>query len=227
MTADIREKALALGANLCGFAGIERFAQAPQGFHPLDIYPDCKSVVVVARAMPKGLAKVPPRLIYGHGNELCKQAVDACVQQLALYIETLGAIAVPLPSDGPYDVWDADTLTGKGILSMKHAAVLAGVGFMGKSTLLIHERYGTLLTLGVILTDLPLPSDPLAPSRCIPGCHRCIDACPSGALGGPTVNQQRCREHTYGTNSRGFSVVNCSACRTVCPLAFGVGNIQA
>lgn len=224
MVAEIKEKALALGANLCGIAGIERFAEAPEGFRPQDIYPDCQSVVVVAKAMPKGLAKVPPRLIYGHGNEQCKQAVDVCVQQLAMHIEAMGGIAVPLPADDPYDVWDTETFTGKGILSMKHAAVLAGIGFMGKSTLLIHEQYGTMLTLGVILTDLCLPSDPLASSQCIQACHRCIDACPSKALGGQTVNQKRCREHTYGTNTRGFSVVNCNACRTVCPLAFGTGG---
>lgn len=220
----IKQQAARLGANLCGIANVDRFADAPAGFHPTDIYADCQSVVVIARAMPKGLTKVSPRLIYGHGNELAKERVDICVQDLAMAMETQGCIAVPLPSDDPYDVWDVETTTGKGILSMKHAAVLAGLGFLGKSTILINDRYGTLLTLGAILTNVSLTSDELAVSHCIHSCSRCISACPSGALDGVTVNQTKCRKHTYGTNARGFPVVNCNTCRTVCPLAYGASN---
>lgn len=218
----IKQQALRLGADVCGIASIDRFDEAPAGFHPGDLYEDCQSVVVVGKAMPKGLMKVPPRLIYAHGNDLCKDRVDECVQALAMFIEAQGGIAVPLPSDGPYDAWDAETMTGKGLLSMKHAASLAGLGFLGKSTLLINDQYGTLLTIGAILTDMKLPPDAIAPSRCIPACRRCIDACPSNALDGQTVNQTRCRAHTYTANARGFSVVNCNTCRSICPLAFGV-----
>lgn len=220
----IKQQVIRLGADLCGIANIDRFSDAPTGFHPRDIYPECQSVVVIAKAMPKGLTKVSPRLIYGHGNELAKERVDVCVQELAMAMETQGCIAVPLPSDDPYDVWDVETTTGKGILSMKHAAELAGLGFLGKSTILINAKYGTLLTIGAVLTDANLPSDELAPSHCMPGCTRCISACPSQALDGKSVNQTKCRKHTYGTNARGFSVVNCNMCRTVCPLAHGIPN---
>ena len=37
------------GADLCGIAAMERFKDAPEGFKPTDIYPDAKSVVVVAK----------------------------------------------------------------------------------------------------------------------------------------------------------------------------------
>lgn len=222
MVEAIKRQAAALGADVCGVAGIDRFAEAPAGFHPADLFAGCRAVVVIGKAMPRGLAKVSPRLIYGHGNTLCKEGVDVCAQALAMAMEREGCLAVPLPADDPYEVWDAQTQTGKGLLSMKHAAVQAGLGFLGRSTLLINERYGTLLTIGAILTDLDLPSDPVAPSRCLPGCRRCVAACPPKALDGETVCQAKCRAHTYGTNARGFPVVNCNACRTACPLVFGV-----
>ena len=40
----IREKILGLGADVCGFGGMERFTEAPINFRPIDLYPDCKSV---------------------------------------------------------------------------------------------------------------------------------------------------------------------------------------
>lgn len=71
-----------------------------------------------------------------------------------------GRFAVPLPADSPYEYWDAEQMEGRGLLSMKHAAVLAGLGTLGKSTLLLNEAYGNLLTLGAILTEFDLASDP-------------------------------------------------------------------
>ena len=64
----IREKILNLGADVCGFAGIERFTDAPKNFRPTDLYSDCKSVISVGIALPKGLFHAESRLIYGHFN---------------------------------------------------------------------------------------------------------------------------------------------------------------
>lgn len=62
----IREKIMGLGADICGFGGIERFAEAPENFRPTDLYADCKSVISVGIALPKGLFRVDSRLLYGH-----------------------------------------------------------------------------------------------------------------------------------------------------------------
>jgi epoxyqueuosine reductase QueG len=109
---------------------------------------------------------------------------------------------------------------------MKHAAVLAGIGTLGKSTLLLNEKYGNLLTLGAVLTDLDLDSDPLAESICIEGCNLCINNCPSQALDGQRADQAKCRPNTYGTNARGFDTVNCNKCRVVCPMRFGKKKVH-
>ena len=218
----IKEIILNQGADLCGIANIDRFADTPVGFHPLDIYKACKSVIVFAKRLSKGLAYVNPRIVYNHANNMSKNEVDKITYEAALLIEQLGCIAVPLPCDGPYEYWERDNLRGKGLLSMRHAAVQAGLGSLGKNTLFINRLYGNFLTLGAILTDLDLQSDPLSEELCIENCRLCLDNCPVKALDGKTANQKLCRPHTYSTNDRGFEVVNCNKCRTICPRKFGV-----
>ena len=210
-----------LGADICGIANVERFVDAPSGFHPTDLYINCKSVIVFAKRMPKGLAYVKPRIIYTKAADINLNEVDRISYLASIEIEKLGGIAIPLPSDSPYDYWDSDNMEGRGLLSMRHAAVLAGVGSMGKNTLVINEKCGNMINIGAVLTNLDLCSDPLSKEMCITGCHLCIDNCPQKALNGLTVNQKLCREFTYSNNKRGFGVCNCNKCRVNCPKAFG------
>jgi epoxyqueuosine reductase QueG len=220
--AQIKRGILGLGADLCGIASIDRFADAPADFHPAAIFPGCESVIVVEKRLPKGAGMVSPRIVYNKANDMSVFEVDRIAYLAALEAESFGGTAVSLPSDSPYEYWDADTLTGRGVLSMRHAAVQAGLGTLGKNSLLITRLYGNMVTIGAVLTSLRLVSDPLSEELCIASCRRCLDACPQHALGGGGAKQERCRPHTYGSNARGFSVVNCNACRTVCPRAFGV-----
>jgi epoxyqueuosine reductase len=222
MEQKIRQASIAAGADLCGIARIDRFAGAPEGFRPGDIYKDCRSVVVVARRLPKGIALVSPRIIYNHIGEVNAAELDRIAIRTAMEIEDLGGIAVPLPSDAPYEYWDGEGLTGKGLLSMRHAAVAAGLGSLGKNTLVINAKYGNMLNFGAVLTNLELASDDLSEELCIKNCRRCLDSCPTHALDGTSADQKLCRPHTYGKNARGFGVVNCNICRVVCPRAFGI-----
>jgi len=219
----IKEIIFNKGADLCGIANIDRFSNTPIGFHPSDIYKDCKSVIVLAKRLPKGLVYVNPRIVYNHANELNVSAVDKITYEASIEMEQLGCIAVPLPCDGPYDYWDKDNLKGIGLLSMRHAAVLAGLGSLGKNTLFINKRYGNFLTIGAILTNLDLKPDPLSEELCDENCRLCLDHCPAKALDGKTADQKLCRPNTYTTNDRGFGVVNCNKCRTICPRKFGTG----
>lgn len=213
-----------LGVDVCGIVHVDRFAKAPQGFHPCDIYSDCKSVIVFGKRLPKGVASVSPRIVYNHATYTNLQELDRIALTAATKIEDWGCIAVPVPSDSPYEYWDKENLTGKGILSMRHAAVLAGLGSLGKNTLVINKAYGNMLNYGAILTNLELASDPLCEELCIKECTRCLESCPVHALDGSSTNQKLCRPNTYGVNERGFDVVNCNLCRTVCPKKFGVTN---
>ena len=220
---EIREKILRLGADVCGFGGIERFAQAPSGFSPTDLYAECKCVISVGAALPKGLYCVDSRLIYGHFNADIVHKVDEIVLDAAKIIEKdCGGVCVPLPSDGPYEYWEAKTMTGKGLLSMKHAAAACGIGQIGKSSLLLNPQFGNRLILGALLTNVDFESDPLCENICIPNCTKCIQACPVSAIGDGCVDQMKCRSNAYGKTARGFDTVECSKCRSACPMRDGV-----
>lgn len=160
--------------------------------------------------------------MYQQFNNISPAELDRIAYHASLRLErTFGAVAVPVPADGPYESWDAEKLEGRGVLSMKHAAVLAGIGTLGKSTLLLNGEYGARLNIGAVLTNLPLASDAPARSCCLPGCRICLDYCPVRAIGETGVDQKLCRNHTYGTNARGFDVVNCNQCRVKCPVGLG------
>jgi len=71
-------------------------------------------------------------------------------------------------------------------------AAQAGLGWHGKSTMLIDERLGTWFFLAEILTTLELPPDETVPDRC-GTCDRCITACPTGAIPAPhRLDARRC-----------------------------------
>lgn len=222
MKEDIRKIFMKLGADICGIANIDRFTNAPEGFGPTDIFPDCRSVIVYGLAVPKGTTKVSPRIIYKQFSNIAKVELDRIAYYSSREIErNFNGCAVPLPSDGPYEYWDAEKMEGRGQISMRHAACLAGLGTLGKNTLLLNGRYGNTLNIGAVLTDLDLPSDDLAESICRASCRLCLDSCPVGALDGTSANQKRCRMNTYFNNARGFEITNCNTCRVVCPMRFG------
>ena len=71
-------------------------------------------------------------------------------------------------------------------------AAQAGIGWHGKSTMLIDQRLGTWFFLAEILTTLELPADDPVPNHC-GTCERCITACPTGAITAPhRVDARRC-----------------------------------
>ena len=77
------------------------------------------------------------------------------------------------------------------VLERDHAAQ-AGIGWHGKSTMLIDKRLGTWFFLAEILTTLELPPDEPVRDRC-GTCERCITACPTGAITAPHhLDARRC-----------------------------------
>lgn len=222
MKEEIRGIVLGMGVDVCGFANISRFEDAPQGYKPTDIFPACKTVIVFGLALSKGLMLVAPRLVYGHFNNDITHRVDAVALEAAKLIENrMGYCAVPVPCDSPYEYWDEEKKEGRGLISMKHAAIYAGLGTIGKNFLFLNRQFGNRLTLGAILIDAGLPSDELSGELCLKGCRKCIEHCPVAAIKEGYVDQSLCRNHTYGKTARGFDTVDCNLCRTVCPMGAG------
>jgi epoxyqueuosine reductase len=69
-------------------------------------------------------------------------------------------------------------------LPHKTVATLAGLGWIGKSNLLVMEDYGSAVRLSSILTDMPfVTADPIYHSQC-GNCNLCVTNCPAGAIQG-------------------------------------------
>ncbi len=66
-------------------------------------------------------------------------------------------------------------------ISEVKAAVLSGVGFVGKNSLLINPHYGSYVFIAEIVTNLKIPKDSPCESACL-NCGACADACVGGAI---------------------------------------------
>jgi epoxyqueuosine reductase len=223
----IKYRAKELGADLCGIASVERFIDAPVGFHPTDILKECKSVIVMAVCIPASILESSSTAIYTFAHMRLFDKIDSITFTLALELDNMGKRAVAVPASEPYEYWDDDRRHGQGILSLKHAAVRAGMGQMGKNTLLINNQFGNMILLGAVLLDEELEPDMLVDYQvCIPSCRICVDICPANALDGHTVEQRECRSVCGKTTPGGDFVYICNLCRKCCPHQQGIGNAE-
>lgn len=215
----IKENVFSLGAEVCGIADIESFKDAPEGFHPKDIYAYAKSVIVYGKPLTKSLFQANTNVPYTMVKNKLVEIVDNISVQLTFKIEAEGFQAIPVPADEPYEYWDIDNRRGKGILSLKHSAAAAGIGTLGKNTLLINKQFGNRLLLGAVLTNAELKADEPAAKQCPENCNLCINSCPQQALDGITINQKKCREICASSTPGGGALIACNICRKVCPFS--------
>jgi epoxyqueuosine reductase len=222
-TDSLKFRAKELGADLCGVASVDRFSHAPAGFHPTDILPNAQSVFVVAARFPTSTLSGSSQAAYTFVRNRLVSKVDSITFQLAVELESQGSCAIPIPSSDPYDFWDPDRRHGQGILSLKHASVLAGLGQMGKNTLLVNKQFGNMLWLGAVITDAKLDADPLADFQpCSADCRICLTSCPAQALNGISIEQKKCRSISGKSSEGGGMVYACNLCRKLCPNCQGV-----
>jgi epoxyqueuosine reductase len=203
-----------------GYAGTMRYLhrQAKRRKDPRLIVPEARSVVVVLDNYyhpDRERDRRPPRIAkYARGEDY-HRATKRRLEQLAELLKEEGATV-------------ARSYTDAGPVPERELAQRAGLGWIGKNTMLIRPGAGSFFFIGAIFTDLALPPDPpFELDRC-GTCTRCLDACPTAALIEPRVlDATRCIsyltiEHkgpipeTLIPELEGWAF-GCDICNDVCP----------
>lgn len=109
----------------------------------------------------------------------------------------------------------------------------AGIGFIGKSGLVISKEFGSYMFLGELITNLVIEPDSPVDYDC-GDCNRCVEACPTSCLiGDGTMNARRCL--SFQTQDKGMMdlefrkkiktvIYGCDICQICCPYNKGVYN---
>ncbi len=108
----------------------------------------------------------------------------------------------------------------------KSLAVDAGLGWIGKHTLLVHPQLGSFVFIGGIALNILLEKDTPLDGQCPENCTKCIDACPTKAIVKPyTLNASRCiayvttenREIEMPFHNPSPYIFGCDICQHACP----------
>lgn len=188
---------------------------------PQLVQPDAKSVIVLgmnyyqaADADRLGAVKAPRGRIarYAWGDDY-HDLIEAKLRTLEAWLIERGGVQRRYVDTGP-------------VLERDFAA-LAGAGWQGKSTMLIHPKLGPWCFLAAVLTTLEFSPDSPMPDHC-GKCTRCLDACPTGAITAPQrVDARKCISYLTIENKGaipeefrtaiGDRIYGCDECLEVCP----------
>jgi len=169
------------GADVVGFAAIGDY-HSQRTPDPSALLPGVRSMVVLGyRELDGGLESENGRI-----RMMSRLALMSLVTRnnylLAKFIEDrFRAKAASVAPSYPLNM-AAPAMGLVADLSLRHAAVAAGLGVFGRHNLVIHPRYGTRIIFTACLSDLSLDSDPLVLDELCNQCNLCVESCPAKAL---------------------------------------------
>ena len=183
---------------------------------PQLVLPGAKSIVVLAMNYHQGTAPMEGSMEriarYAWGGDY-HDFIAPKLRQIDGFLAQHGGVQRGYADTGP-------------VLERDFGA-LAGAGWQGKSTMLIHPKLGAWFFLAEVLTTLELEPDAPMPNRC-GQCARCVDACPTGAIFEPhRLDARRCIayltiEHKGSIPEAlrpqiGGRIYGCDECAAACP----------
>jgi epoxyqueuosine reductase QueG len=187
----VKKFLLAEGIDLVGIADAQGLLLAAPQRPALALMPTARSVIVMAVAHSLGAVRAPDIKLWTRNKMQTSRILDQAAEKTGRLLERAGYLSLPVSADTPVEIHRRHPETGKklprtrviGQLSLKHAAVSAGLGSIGRSNLLLTERFGPHQRLCAVITEAPLePDAPFEGDLCIEGCSRCEKACPVKAL---------------------------------------------
>jgi len=222
---ELRSEASRFGIDLFGVASAHDLGDAPPGHRPTDILPGAESIIVLGLKMldaqtdllpleGESSSNSPKQAMFSGHNTFLSQQLDAAGYGISRSLEKRGFHAYhQLSSTGGID---GRFLTG--LLSLKHIAAKAGVGVIGRSSLLVTPQYGPRVRLTAVMTDAMLePDKPLKLDYCSECSGLCISNCPASSLQKPNpgsfyqINRFACQQYLSTRPA-------CSICLKVCPV---------
>lgn len=234
----IRQFGYDFGADAVGFASVDRFSEAPEAHHPSSICRDARTVIVIGKTIPLGVLYSPEYSLYflQRSYHSVYDYLNEFGLMLSNRIEKEGYLAVPIPSFAPLLY---EGMEPWGILSLKHAAVCAGLGSFGRSQQVYNSAYGSMLRFGAVVTSAAVEPDAMVEKDpCPPKCRACMEACPAGAFESGSFEKMHCLAYTirHGiyplalsdenglknieliVNTAGYNYwIKCNECLRVCP----------
>jgi len=200
--------------------GVTDLKKIKEYFHPSLPTGGLRRAIIIGLVLRKAVIETitdKPSLIYKHHYKVTNWMLDQNLFLLAKRIEKEGFSALPIAASQEVD-WERQL----GHLSHKMAGYYAGIGWIGKSGLLIHPKYGPRVRYATLLTDAPFEETSEKPLESLCGdCKRCIEACPAGAIGEEGYKMELCLAQLRKFAAiRGIGQLICGICIRACPIGF-------
>ena len=223
---DIRDVALRGGADFFGIADLTpaRDAVVAQGGESVAEFP---RAVAVGMALPDDIVDLLVRCQdadvarqYSEVYEKTNRKLDEIAGSVADRLQNAGATTLAVRASRRTD---PERLCG--LFSHKMAAHLAGLGWIGKSCLLITPEAGPRVRWATVLTNASLPSTGGPTEQACGECRRCVDACPAHAFTGEPFRADESRDIRFAAReceSYGVRMAQKLGCRVLCGLCVAV-----
>jgi epoxyqueuosine reductase QueG len=225
LTEEIKRRVIESGADLVGVADTESLKGLK--LNPPDLMNGFTRAISVGVRLPAAVFEQivdRPIPLYAAVYQTANRLLDEIAFRTASILQDRGFDALPIPASQVLD-----RKRWYGAISHKAVGRMAGLGWQGKSLLLVNSRYGPRIRLVTVLTDAPLRPDAPVKNRC-GKCRLCQDACPVGAIKGVgTRTHYRSRRRAVDLSRCAGKLVDefskldqigapmCGICIKVCP----------